>query len=73
VAELPTLDADPSQMRQVFQNLISNGLKFHRFDVPPVVTVRGRLASGNNGDEQPDSLCEIAIEDNGIGFGWALA
>lgn len=72
VGDLPTLDADPSQMRQVFQNLIANGLKFHRPEAPPVVRVRGRLlpdgSSGENGNGQAESFCEIAVEDNGIGF-----
>lgn len=72
VDELPTLDADPLQMRQLLQNLIANGLKFHRPEVPSLVRVRGRLfpagAEGRNGDGQPESLCEIAVEDNGIGF-----
>ena len=35
---LPTIHADPSQMRQLFQNLIGNALKFHRMGVPPVST-----------------------------------
>ena len=36
---LPQIDADPLQMRQLLQNLIGNGLKFHRKDTPPVVSV----------------------------------
>ncbi|HEY9597984.1 MAG TPA: response regulator, partial [Cyanophyceae cyanobacterium] len=39
IAELPTLDADPLQMRQLFQNLISNALKFHRNEEPPIVKI----------------------------------
>lgn len=66
--KLPTLEADPLQMRQVLQNLIANGLKFHRPDVPPVVQVSSRLLSGRNGNGQPEPMCEIAVEDNGIGF-----
>jgi PAS domain S-box-containing protein len=59
VGDLPAVRADATQMRQLFQNLIGNALKFHRPDEPPVVTVRGRaLAAG----------CEITVEDNGIGF-----
>jgi light-regulated signal transduction histidine kinase (bacteriophytochrome) len=59
VHTLPTIDADGLQMRQLFQNLIANALKFHRPGVPPVVTVDG----GAHGDE-----VTILVSDNGIGF-----
>ncbi|MBI4384729.1 MAG: PAS domain S-box protein [Nitrospinae bacterium] len=60
VEGLPSLDADPFQMRQLFQNLIANALKFRKEGVPPVVTLTSqRLAGG---------IWEIAVEDNGIGF-----
>ena len=49
VGDLPTLDADPTQMRQLLQNLIGNALKFHRPGVPPVVTVRPSLAARGDG------------------------
>lgn len=62
---MPTLDADASQMRQLLQNLIGNGLKFARADEPPVVTVESRLLPVENG-EIP--RCEISVGDNGIGF-----
>lgn len=70
IGKLPTVDVDPSQMRQVFLNLIGNGLKYHRPDVPPVVSVRGRVLPeprmGRSG--LAETCCEIAVEDNGIGF-----
>ncbi len=59
VGELPSVEADPTQMRQLLQNLISNALKFHREGEPPLVKVRGKAEDG---------LCEIEVEDNGIGF-----
>jgi signal transduction histidine kinase len=59
VGELPTVLADPMQMRQVFQNLIGNALKFKRSGVPPVVQVAAKL--GKNGHT-------IVVQDNGIGF-----
>ena len=43
VGDLPDLDGDFTQMRQLFQNLIANALKFHRADAPPVVEVTGEL------------------------------
>jgi signal transduction histidine kinase len=39
VGELPRVDADPLQVRQLMQNLIGNSLKYHRPDVPPVVSI----------------------------------
>ena len=39
VGELPSVEADPLQVRQLMQNLIGNSLKYHRPDVPPVVKV----------------------------------
>ena len=39
VDSLPVIDADPLQMRQLFQNLLSNALKFHKKDESPVVKI----------------------------------
>ncbi|WP_249099783.1 sensor histidine kinase [Argonema galeatum] len=60
VGELPTIDADSSQMRQLFQNLIGNALKFHREGIPPEIEVSAQIIS--------DGYCEIRVADNGIGF-----
>ena len=60
VGELPVIEADPTQMRQLFQNLIGNGLKFHKEGERPLIQVRG-TTDGNG-------MLEIAFEDNGIGF-----
>jgi PAS domain S-box-containing protein len=46
VGPLPTIAADPAQMQQLFQNLISNGLKFHRQEKAPLVRVFARPANG---------------------------
>ena len=58
---LPTIEADPTQMRQLFQNLLSNALKFHKADTPPIVTVNTVQASDSRN-------VEIHVTDNGIGF-----
>lgn len=57
---LPVIDADRLQMRQLFRNLISNALKFHRKDDPPVVTLSSQPCNGG--------LVAIHVKDNGIGF-----
>ena len=71
VEKIPQIEAVPGQIRQVFQNIISNALKFSRRDVPPQVHISAELVT----DLNPDSAafagghyCRIVIRDNGIGF-----
>ncbi len=58
--DLPVIEADPTQMRQLFQNLIGNALKFHKEGEKPVIKISSSL--GDN-----EELL-IMVEDNGIGF-----
>lgn len=57
---LPTLQADPVQMRQLLQNLLANALKFHRPDVPPRIHIQAQPAEHN--------CTRLTVTDNGIGF-----
>jgi light-regulated signal transduction histidine kinase (bacteriophytochrome) len=59
IGELPVIQADPMQMRQLFQNLIGNALKFHKEGEKPLVEVRSAIVDGK---------LQIVVEDNGIGF-----
>ena len=70
VGGLPTVQADAMQMRQLFQNLIGNALKFRRPEEPPVVTVTARPERGKSPRPgiPPTDLVRIMVEDNGIGF-----
>jgi signal transduction histidine kinase len=72
VGDLPRIDADPIQMGQLLQNLIGNALKFHRQDQAPVVKIHAQLLKVQEGhlagNAPGDELCQIAVEDNGIGF-----
>jgi signal transduction histidine kinase len=71
VGELPTIEVNPGQMRQVFQNILSNALKFSRAEAAPEISVTGKRICDNNykSDPQVDGpyAC-IHIKDNGIGF-----
>ncbi|MBB1287263.1 response regulator [Flavisolibacter sp. BT320] len=65
--ELPTLWANGSQMRQLFQNLISNGIKFQKKGIQPMVSIYCDQTRASLLDD-PKTECCIVIEDNGIGF-----
>ncbi len=58
--ELPVIEADEVQMRQLFSNLISNGLKYHRPDIPPQIRIFL--------DKRDGMTINIHVSDNGIGF-----
>ncbi len=61
IEALPTIEADPSQMRQLFQNLFSNAIKFRRTDRPLRIQVGAtRLPAA--------SVIQLQVRDNGIGF-----
>jgi signal transduction histidine kinase len=59
IGALPTVDADPVQMRQLLQNLLGNALKFRREGVVPEVAVSASVTDG---------IAELTIADNGLGF-----
>ena len=64
VGDLPTIQADPLQMRQLLLNLLSNALKFQLPDARPVVMIQARIFNQPSGEE----MCELTVSDNGIGF-----
>jgi light-regulated signal transduction histidine kinase (bacteriophytochrome) len=64
VDALGTIDADETQMRQLFQNLISNALKFRAAVRAPVVKVTCRP----DADNAALPYIEVTVSDNGIGF-----
>jgi PAS domain S-box-containing protein len=59
LGELPTIEADPTQMHQLLQNLINNGLKFHRDGVLPILQISASTTR---------KKCRLMVKDNGIGF-----
>ena len=64
---LATVDADPTQMRQLFQNLIANALKFQPPFRKPKIYINSRIISGKSSNHASED-CEITVSDNGIGF-----
>ena len=65
---LPQIVCDPSQMRQLFQNLIGNALKFHGTE-PTQIRIESTIVSHNGaGSVLPRQELEIKVIDNGIGF-----
>ncbi|RPD51897.1 PAS domain S-box protein [Paracnuella aquatica] len=67
----PVIDAIPGQMRQIFQNLISNSLKFtapHRRPVIRITCSRVGQLSFDAPEKEDGAFCRISLRDNGIGF-----
>lgn len=70
---IPMVPGDPTQLRQLFQNLIVNALKFNRPDTRPEVTLSGGLVRGVDVLEFPaldrtQEYATVSVQDNGIGI-----
>ncbi|NEU70042.1 PAS domain-containing protein [Spirosoma agri] len=74
VGSLPTVSGDETQLEQLFQNLLSNALKFRRVDTPPLIAIRATLINATDLPlgVKPDRLTaqyhRIDVMDNGVGF-----
>ncbi len=71
INNLPAIEVVPQQFTQVFQNIISNALKFSKKDVQPVIKISGELIQKKSADSKLSAngaYCRITISDNGIGF-----
>jgi two-component system CheB/CheR fusion protein len=71
IGNLPSAEIISGQMRQVFQNIISNALKFTRKDQHPKIRIESERVNRCAFDAKPDpggEFCRITISDNGIGF-----
>jgi len=60
IGSLPTIEADATMIRQLFQNLLSNAFKFAKENEKSIVKIYSQ--------ELPEGKVAIYIEDNGIGF-----
>ncbi len=59
IATLPPVECDPGLIKQVFQNLLANALKFTRLRAPAVIEV---------GRKDADGVPVVFLRDNGVGF-----
>lgn len=69
---LPTINAIPTQIHQLFQNLIGNSLKYFKPSVPCIINITHKIINtGNNAEKGllPNTrYLKIDFIDNGIGF-----
>ncbi len=65
IDDLPTIQADAMQMRQLMQNLIANALKFRREGVSPAIRISAQPVKDKDGKIRK---CQIMVADNGLGF-----
>ena len=68
IGPLPVIDADPVHMRQLFQNLIGNALKFARAEAQPIVNISAEVETPPAGGVAGPAMLRLRVEDNGIGI-----
>ncbi|MET0300944.1 MAG: ATP-binding protein [Flavitalea sp.] len=71
IEPIPNIELNGGQIRQVFQNIISNALKFTRPGITPQIQITSKRLAEKSFDAETDPngpFCMISIADNGIGF-----
>jgi signal transduction histidine kinase len=68
IGQLPIVYGNRIQLEQLLSNLIGNALKFRRPEIAPVIKISAETAIGANRELGPGKICQLKIEDNGIGF-----
>ena len=70
IQSLPTIEADPMQMRQLLQNLIGNAVKYRRDGVSPRIRVEAEVLENGLSAAHGARVesCRLSVTDNGIGF-----
>lgn len=71
VGELCGIEGYPFQLRQLFQNLIGNSLKYASPERAPIIEIKATTVTGHETHpdlEQDKVYCKISVRDNGIGF-----
>lgn len=67
IGDLPRVMGEPTQMRQLIQNLLSNGLKYHEYGDEPWVRISAEVMDEHD-KELPGAICRLIVEDHGIGI-----
>ncbi|MDX2000851.1 MAG: CHASE3 domain-containing protein [Chitinophagales bacterium] len=72
IDRMPELMGDARQLTQLFQNLISNSIKFRKEEVQPKISITCQMADkqeiAERGLDNHDNYFLIKVTDNGIGF-----
>lgn len=70
--KLPVIKGMPFQIKQLFENLIINSIKYKQDHLPPAITIGGCLVKDADIDEvlyrESDQYYKLFIKDNGLGF-----
>ena len=74
VERMPDIKGERSHIKRLFQNLISNAIKFHKPQETPIVTITGKVMRYTEIFDQfditvsPKEYVAFQVRDNGIGF-----
>ena len=70
--KLPVIKGMPFQIKQLFENLIGNSIKYKQDHVPPAITIGGSVVDGKDVSEkfykESDKYYKLSVSDNGLGF-----
>ncbi len=71
IDKLPSVYVNPVLIKSLFQNLISNSLKYSKDDMTPEIRISGGIDKSyklNDQQTETTKYCRIYVQDNGIGF-----
>ena len=76
IEKLPHVYGEATQLKRLFQNLVSNAIKFHKPGEIPLIEIKGTLLTSLEAEKELDttlsnqalSYMMISVKDNGIGF-----
>ncbi|MBA2330582.1 MAG: hypothetical protein H0V91_13310 [Flavisolibacter sp.] len=74
VDQLPVIKGHKRQLQQLFQNILSNALKYSKQNTPSIIHINSSLIKGKDtslhlsGDDVNRLYHLIEVKDNGIGF-----